>query len=658
MSQTAPPVKHTANPSGPAQPVLTAARAARRAGDWSKAEALLRTVAGPDEPARLTELAQILKETARPAEAEAMFGRALAMDAHHVPARLGLGWLLRARGEEGQALEQFESAIRAAQTAQAAAPERTGPALQLANALRAARRDDEAALQLQDILEHEPEHPAALLGLGWIALGRQDFAAAYHQFSAALAAGTEDALARTGQIRALARLGRLDEAVAACKAWAADATPQPALRLELARMLHQAGRREAALVEYEAVITAGAAALTSRLAVAQILGELGRWAEAAGAFNALCESHPDSVEAWLGLGRMAQLCGNATQAEAALRRAAELAPLDLRPRQELRLMKPVMEAADWQVELEDALFVARQPAAPDMARLEAAKLFIEHGLTGRAKTLLAPMEPRLPMARQLSLAVRQIERLGLSLELEGAGPEPELEALRGYVEKPMPGAESLLLVFAGTNNRLWMNFTLLHRLLGKTGMSLVYVRDVERSWYTRGIAGLGADTAEATEGFRQMAARYGARRILTIGNCVGCLGALRYGMALGAEAVLGLGPKLSGEAGVPPTHVARLNDVRAQLPAHHHNIRQAYAAAASPPPLTLVYGADCADSAQARALAGRPGARRMELPGSADPDAVKELLLRGLLEPVLLEFAAGGMISDTLAARIAASEPA
>ena len=615
-------------------------------------------MAGPDETARLTELAQILQETARPAEAEAMFGRALAVDAHHVPARLGLGWLLRARGEEEQAQAQFAAAIRAARIAQATAPARSGPALQLANALRAARRDDEAALQLQNILQHEPEHLAARMGLGWIALGRQDFATAYHQFSVALAAGTADVLARTGQLRALAGLERLDEAVTACRAWSADAIPQPALRLELARMLHQAGRLEEALVEYETAIAAGAAALASRLAVAQILGELGRWAEAARAFSALCESHPDSAEAWLGLGRMTQLCGDATQAEAALQRAAELAPLDLRPRRELRLMKPVLDAADWQAELEDALRVARQPATPAMARLQAAKLFIEHGLTGRAKALLEPLEPRFPAARQLSLAVRQIERLGLSLELEEAGPAPELEALRGYVEKPVPGAESLLLVFAGTNNRLWMNFTLLHRLLGKTGMSLVYVRDVERSWYTRGIAGLGADTAEAAEGFRQMAARYGARRILTIGNCVGCLGALRYGMALGAEAVLGLGPKLSGEAGVPPTHVARLNDVRAHLPAHHHNIRQAYAAAAFPPPLTLVYGADCADSAQARALAGRPGARRMELPGSADPDAVKELLLRGLLEPVLLEFAAGGMISDTLAARIAASGPA
>ena len=72
-----------------------------------------------------------------------------------------------------------------------------------------------------------------------------------------------------------------------------------------------------------------------------------------------------------------------------------------------------------------------------------------------------------------------MERMGLA-QPGGSYPDAadqQLEFLGGLIEIPVAGADTLLLVFAGTNNRLWMTLSLLHKMLLKTGVSIVYCRD-------------------------------------------------------------------------------------------------------------------------------------------------------------------------------------
>jgi hypothetical protein len=74
------------------------------------------------------------------------------------------------------------------------------------------------------------------------------------------------------------------------------------------------------------------------------------------------------------------------------------------------------------------------------------------------------------------------------------------------------------------------------------------------------------------------------------------------------------------------------------------------------PQVSIIYAEHCAgDAADAHYMADLPDIRIHAIPGSSDPDSVKELLVRGLLAPVLSEFVATGTISAELCARIGSS---
>ncbi len=115
--------------------------------------------------------------------------------------------------------------------------------------------------------------------------------------------------------------------------------------------------------------------------------------------------------------------------------------------------------------------------------------------------------------------------LAQPLAASSAHPDPaenQLDSLRGFIEMPSPNSDTLLIVFGGNGNRLSMTFSLMHKLLRKTGVSIIYCRDLQEEYYTRGVVGLGDDFQSTVDGFGALAARYGAKRILTLGNCAGC----------------------------------------------------------------------------------------------------------------------------------------
>ncbi len=335
------------------------------------------------------------------------------------------------------------------------------------------------------------------------------------------------------------------------------------------------------------------------------------------------------------------------------------APLDLRPKQEIRRLKVAPGGYDWRAELEEAVAAARSTSAPLQTQIEAANILIAHGLTEVARPLLSRLEARFPAARQLLLAVRQIERMGLAQPLAAslAYPDPaenQLDSLRGFVEMPIPNSDTLLIVFAGTDNRLWMTFSLMHKILRKTGVSIIYCRDLQRGFYTRGVVGLGDDFQSTVDGFGTLATRYGAKRILTLGNCAGCQGALRFGLSLGAQGVLGLGPMLRAGDNLKPHQRTRLAAVREHLIADHKSVHTLYLEAAARPKVTLIVGEHpTVDDAGVHSMAGVPGVIVTGIPDSVD--AVKYLLVRGLLEPLLRDFVANGVVSPELHALISTS---
>jgi tetratricopeptide (TPR) repeat protein len=459
------------------------------------------------------------------------------------------------------------------------------------------------------------------------------------------------------------QMRRFEEAESIYRLLLSRAPNNSAAHAAIGAMARAKNNWPSAAEEFRAAVASEPGNVSFRIDLAGALNELSQWEEADQIYESILKDCPFHTEALMGKAAVAKAKGETQAALALFERAAAASPLDLRPRQEILSLQSEQGNYDWRREIEDALTCVRARGnAPGMQE-EAAKVLVEYGLTEAARPVLAELERHSPTARQLLLAVRQIDRMGLAQPPADRGAdadsiEAQLNSMKGFLEIPVPGSDTILLVFAGTNNRLWMTFSLLHKILRKIGVSIVYCRDLQRVWYSRGIIGLGADNRSTVNGFEELIRRNGAKRRLMLGNCIGCRAALGFGLELGAQGVLGLGPKIRPPDSLRVDQKNRLNSVRENLPSGHKNLRTRYLEASRRPQVTLVFGEHSAsDAADARSMADIPGVTLTGIPESSDTDSVKDLLVRGLLEPLLNDFVTNGTVSPGLNSLIAASRP-
>src|SRR5262249_44224483 len=99
-------------------------------------------------------------------------------------------------------------------------------------------------------------------------------------------------------------------------------------------------------------------------------------------------------------------------------------------------------------------------------------------------------------------------------------------------------ADAAVLAFCGVGQKLGAPLPVVHRWLGKLPAHVVYLPDFQNSFYINGIRSLGQDRPATLKALREIVRRLGARRIFCYGCSAGTLGALQYGVALEAEAVL------------------------------------------------------------------------------------------------------------------------
>jgi hypothetical protein len=386
-----------------------------------------------------------------------------------------------------------------------------------------------------------------------------------------------------------------------------------------------------------------------------------RLADAEAMFRRLVAEHPDLLAARVGLVLCAVSRGDADEARARVQDAFANGAENLAMLYRLPEPEHPPAADDWKEGLRAAVMVLQRPDADPTDRFEAAKLLLEYGVPDAVLRALAGMDVGTAWVRRLRQSAAQLDRLGLGQSAPnlGQGDDAEreqLNALKGAVERLVDGAETLVLVFCGRLDRTWLSIDIMHRILRTTGASLVYLRDFERTRYLGGVVGVGDDFSATVTALSELRARSGARRVVAIGHCVGCAGALRYGLALGVEAVLGVLPRV----GAP-----YLRELSAQgraklaaLPAadltYAQDVASLYAAAASPPRVTLIGGVDVEpDEIIAQQLSRRiPGVVYAEMPG-AFSESFSELFGSGSLGPVLTSFVAKGGLTQALLDRIA-----
>ncbi len=651
--------------AGEPRSILVLARTERsRGNDYAASEYLRKVVSLDAENVPvLAELAALLASLSLPDEAIATYRRALTLNPQHVSSHLGLGWITRALHDDRAADVHFSAALSCLQSAMRVDPGNVGLQSQFATALRELRHYDESAAIYRRLVDIDAHHAASHEGLGWIAFKRGKLEEALEHFKAAAAPRPDDPSVQLNLAKMMVMMNHFAEAKGIYNTVGSQAILQARVRAAMGTLARSWQDWDAALEHFRTALELDPGHVGNQLALGRTLCDLSRWEDAEREFRSILEHWPQHVEALRGLAEMANTRGETDAALVLFETVLALAPMDHRSRDAIRRLKVAQGAYDWRNEVEQAAAVARAPEATTAAQLEAARTLVQYGLSEIAGPLLARIQADSVEARQLAAALAQMVRMGLVQPvLAGAAhPDPadnQMELLEGYLEKPVPGAETLLLVFAGTNHRTWITFTLLHRVLRKTGVSVVYVRDLRRDWYASGVVGLGENFDSAVEGFSRLAYRLGAKRVLTMGNCVGCLGALRFGLSLRAAGVLGFGPKLRPDEALEPDHKLSLRAFRERRSSSHQSIHTRYLTADPRPPVTLFFGEHCGlDATAARALTDVPGIVATAIPGSTDPDSLKDLLALGLLETVLQEFVATGTVSPELHARVAGGGP-
>ena len=167
--------------------------------------------------------------------------------------------------------------------------------------------------------------------------------------------------------------------------------------------------------------------------------------------------------------------------------------------------------------------------------------------------------------------------------------------------------DTVLLAFCGKGGRIGLPLPMMNRWMGLTNASVVYLRDLGRHHYLGGVASLAEGRAATLDALRRIMGELGGRRLICFGNSAGAFGALGYGLALEAEAVLctaGL-VNLEPEFNTYLRYATQARIAREAFPEAALDLRQALEESPRPPRTMLVYGErNWDDRQQAESLAG------------------------------------------------------
>jgi protein O-GlcNAc transferase len=251
----------------------------------------------------------------RPLEAEALFGKALALKPNLAEAWLGRGNALAGLGRYDEALAAYRKAI-------SLKPDLGGP--WLGHLLSNMGRHDEALAAYDKALASKPSLTEALLGRCHSLVRLKRYAEALAAYDKSLA--LEPALAAPWLGHLLASLERHDEALAAYDKTLAVKPDLTEAWLGRGNIFFKLARFDEALNAYDGVLALEPGLAAAWLGRGNLLTELKRYDEAPAAFDKALALKPDLAEAWLGRGSLLVKLERYDQALAAYDKALALKP--------------------------------------------------------------------------------------------------------------------------------------------------------------------------------------------------------------------------------------------------------------------------------------------------------------------------------------------
>jgi tetratricopeptide (TPR) repeat protein len=232
------------------------------------------------------EIARTLRRMLRLDDAEATCQRILNQVPNHVGALVTLGSIARQRLDHAAALGYFRAVTAIDQS-------KLDVQVEIGHTLREMDRTGEAEAIFRSILEYQPDHVPAILGLGFVARQGAEWPAALAHFEAAAAARPHDLSIQLEVARALCDLKRFEEAEAGYLRVLQQSPGHGGARLGLGFVARQRTDWPAALAHFEAAAAANPDQLRPQLEIASTLREMLRVDEAEAIFRRLEES-PDS----------------------------------------------------------------------------------------------------------------------------------------------------------------------------------------------------------------------------------------------------------------------------------------------------------------------------------------------------------------------------
>jgi len=395
----------------------------RQSGDRAGALATFEVAAASD-PGNLAirnEIAYLLRDLDRLDEADSVFRGMLEIEPRHVGALSGIGYILRQRGNRSAALHAFEAAA-------VAAPDKVDLRVEIGRELQALRRFDEAEIMYRNVIGRSPAHSGALVGLGHTLRERGDRQGALAAFEAA-AAGEPGNLDLRNAIAYLLRdLDRLGEAEQAFGEIVAAQPAHAGALMGLGFIRGERGDRTGSLQAFEAAAAIEPHNPAIRIQVARLLVQMDRLDEGQATYLLVLEDAPKSAAALVELAKLRKQRGDHAAAVAGFEKALAMHPHNIWVQVEfgylLRALGRVEEAEAFfrsvlaQEPENAAAFSGLGWLMIDLHRLDAARaLFSRAAAAG-----LGDAGPRLALGH---LARRQGDRMAALIAFEAAlGVEP------------------------------------------------------------------------------------------------------------------------------------------------------------------------------------------------------------------------------------------
>jgi tetratricopeptide (TPR) repeat protein len=492
------------------------------------------------------------------------------------------------------------------------------------NALREARRYDEAELVLGTGAELFPDNEQIAASRGWLANERHDWPTALSRWQALRECFPDNPWGCIGSIHALRGLGRSDQ--------------EEALLMEAEAALSVAKQRG---LEPEAV-------LRVKFAIARLRLDWPSVRQCAEKIVA-CEATP-SAHVFLALAQACWHLGARDEADCAALRALSADPM----LSEAVLVRAWVATDRGDGDTAVACYRTLVELNPGTVRW-ALKLVQLLTWLGRVREALGEFEnirkrwPNDPMVRTFLWNYGPALKEGLSWE-EGADrpaegdPDraewDELQALAnkapGSEERMRPlvlndperdvllaeekDADTALFIFTGGNDAISMPLLIFDRYLATLNLTAIYLKDFKRLRYLLGIESLSADYQGTLSALRDMLSRLGAKRLCTMGNCEGGFAAIRYGVELGADRIVTFGaPTYSPDDELTKLEQARnfmRNRLAAKVPADMVDLKPFLATREYKAQIEFFYeNEDPRDCIHASHLSGLPGVTLHSQPG-------------------------------------------